>query len=67
MKKTDYNIASIGKALQLIDLMSRKNGQLSVQTLAEKLDVSPSNVIRLLQTMADAGFVKKSRKPTDIC
>lgn len=62
MKKTDYNIASVGKALQLIDLLSRKNGQLSVQTLAEKLDVSPSNVTRLLQTMADAGFVKKSGK-----
>lgn len=62
MKKTDYNIASVGKALQLIDLLSRKNGQLSVQMLATKLDVSPSNVTRLLQTMEDAGFVKKSGK-----
>lgn len=62
MKKTDYNIASVGKALQLIELLSRKNGQLSVQALAEKLDVSPSSVTRLLQTMSDAGFVKKSEK-----
>ena len=62
MEKADYNIASVTKALQLIDLLSRKNGQLSVQALAEKLDVSPSNVTRLLQTMRDAGFVEKSPK-----
>ena len=62
MEKADYNIVSVTKALQLIDLLSRKNGQLSVQALAEKLDVSPSNVTRLLQTMRDAGFVEKSPK-----
>ena len=62
MEKADYNIVSVTKALQLIDMLSRKNGQLSVQALAEKLDVSPSNVTRLLQTMRDAGFVEKSPK-----
>ena len=62
MEKADYNIVSVTKALELLDLLSRKNGQLSVQALAEKLDVSPSNVTRLLQTMRDAGFVEKSPK-----
>lgn len=62
MEKADYNIASVAKAFQLVDLLSRRNGQLSVQDLAKRLNVSPSNVTRLLQTMQDAGYVEKSRK-----
>ena len=33
---------------------------MSVQALAQKLDVSPSNITRLLQTLRDAGYVEKS-------
>lgn len=62
MEKADYNIASVVRALQVMDLLSRKNGQMSVQELAGKLDVSPSNITRLLQTMRDVGFVEKSSK-----
>lgn len=62
-KQTGYNITSVSKAFQLIDLLAPRNGQLSVQTMAKKLDISPSSVIRLLQTMQDAGYVeiKKSK------
>lgn len=61
MDRTNYNIASVNKAFQLIDLLSQKNGQMGVQDLAKKLDVSPSNITRLLQTMQEAGFVEKSK------
>lgn len=61
MDRTNYNIASVAKAFQLIELLSQRNGQLGVQELAKKLDVSPSNITRLLQTMQEAGFVEKSK------
>ena len=57
--QTNYNVSSVSKAFQLIDLLAPQNGQLSVQSMAKKLDVSPSNVTRLLQTMCDAGYVEK--------
>lgn len=62
MESSDYNINSVAKAFQLVDILSRKNGQMTVQMLAQKLDVSPSNVTRLLQTMQKAGYVEKSPK-----
>ena len=67
MEKADYNIASVTKALQLIDLLSRKNGQLSVQALAEKLDVSPSNVTRLCRPCGTPVLWRKVQKRTAIC
>lgn len=57
--QANYNITSVSKAFQLIDLLAPRNGQMSVQSLAKKLDVSPSNVTRLLQTMQEAGYVEK--------
>ncbi len=62
MTRADYTITSVSRAFQLIDLMARKNGSLSVQTLAKRLDIAPSNATRLLQTLQNAGYVEKSSK-----
>lgn len=62
MTRADYTIASVSRAFQLIDFMSKKNGTLSVQMLAKQLDIAPSNVTRLLQTLQDAGYVEKSKQ-----
>lgn len=60
--KKDYNIASVRKAFQIIDIMASKNGALSVSQLAEIMDVTPSNITRMLQTLCDVGYVEKNTK-----
>jgi DNA-binding IclR family transcriptional regulator len=58
-KKND-NISSARKVLQIIDIMSQKNGELSVTQLAKLLDCSISSTNRFLSTMRTAGYVDKS-------
>lgn len=60
MQKRDDEIASARKVLQIIDIMSTRNGELSVTQLAGLLDCSVSSTNRFLSTMRAAGYVDKN-------
>ena len=60
MQKRDDGIASARKVLQIIDIMSGRNGELSVTQLAGLLDCSVSSTNRFLSTMRAEGYVAKN-------
>ncbi len=62
MYKDPYTIASVQRAFQIMEVLSFQNGALSVSQLAEYIDVSQSTATRILQTLADCGWVEKSSK-----
>ncbi|GFI62487.1 Pca regulon regulatory protein [Clostridiales bacterium] len=59
MGEYDYNIASVEKAFNIIELMSLNNGGMSVTEIAKALDSSISSVNRFLLTLLDIGYVGK--------
>lgn len=60
MGKRNDDISSARKVLQIIDIMSKRNGELTVTQLAKLLDCSISSTNRFLSTMRAAGYVDKS-------
>ncbi len=60
MEKRDDGITAARKVLQLMDILSAHNGQLTLAQLARQLDCSVSSVNRLLQTMQAAGYAEKN-------
>jgi DNA-binding IclR family transcriptional regulator len=62
MTKQQYNIASVEKAFQIMDIMAEKNGELSVTQIATMVDASVSSVNRMLMTLVNTGYVVKNRQ-----
>lgn len=52
---------SVERALEILEYLSRHGGEHGVRSLAAALDLSPSTVFRLLETLEQAGFVQQSR------
>lgn len=51
---------SVERALDILQYLSRHPGEHGVRSLAAALDVSPSSVFRLLETLEQAGFVRQN-------
>ncbi|MDP9311712.1 MAG: IclR family transcriptional regulator [Chloroflexota bacterium] len=52
--------SSVERALEILQYLSRHSGQHGVRSLAAALDLSPSTVFRLLETLEHAGFVQQN-------
>lgn len=57
-----YNIASVEKAIRMIELLARHNGALTVTEIAKALDTHPSSADRFLLTFQNLGYVEKDAK-----
>jgi IclR family transcriptional regulator, KDG regulon repressor len=51
---------NIERALDILEYLSRHSGEHGVRRLAAELDLSPSTVFRLLETLEQAGFVRQN-------
>lgn len=58
---TNY-VQSVYRAFSILSCFSAQTPQLRVVDLAQKLDLTPSNVSRLLSTMAKLGYVEKNER-----
>jgi len=54
--------STVERALALLQYLSRHPGEHGVRALAGALDLSPSTTYRLLETLAEAGFVRQNRQ-----
>ena len=54
-------VTNVERALTLLEYLSGRPGEHGVRSLAAALDMSPSTVYRLLETMEQAGFVRQSK------
>jgi IclR family acetate operon transcriptional repressor len=53
-------VASVARALALLDEVARSDAGLGVNELARRIGVNPSTASRLLGTLEDGGFVERS-------
>lgn len=60
--KSDYLIQSVGRALDLLEAFSAKEGDLGVTELARKLKLHKNNVFRLLATLETRGYVEQDKE-----
>jgi len=52
-------IQSVANSLEIVDVLSREDGPVSVTQLSDTIDLSPSSVHKHLQTLREHGFVTK--------
>jgi IclR family acetate operon transcriptional repressor len=55
--ETNSSVRAVERALQLIEVFARSRGPLSITDLARTLDLAPSTVHRLVQTLMALGYV----------
>ncbi len=52
-------VKSVGRALDIIDLVSAKKGGLGVTEIANQIDINKSSVYRILSTLAQYGYIEQ--------
>ncbi|WP_077214369.1 IclR family transcriptional regulator [Bacillus dakarensis] len=55
----DNMVKSVGRALDIIDLVSAKKGGLGVTEIANQIDINKSSVYRILSTLAQYGYIEQ--------
>lgn len=59
-EKTNYIIQSVSHALDVLDELTKANGEIGVTELASKLGLQKNNVFRILATLELRGYVEQS-------
>lgn len=57
--KTNYNIQSVTRALQLMEMFSEETGELSLTELCERLQLGKNYVFRLLATLETRSYLQQ--------
>ncbi|HEY6396129.1 MAG TPA: IclR family transcriptional regulator, partial [Solirubrobacteraceae bacterium] len=60
MSTARRNVASVGRALAILDALAESDGGCGVNELARRIGVNPSTASRLLGTLEEAGIVERS-------
>jgi len=55
----DNMVKSVGRALDIITLVSSKKGGLGVTEIAKQIDINKSSVYRILSTLAQYGYIEQ--------
>ncbi|MDR0278383.1 MAG: IclR family transcriptional regulator [Paucimonas sp.] len=56
----DYRVPALQRGLTILGLFNARQRSLSMQDMAEHLEVSPSAVYRIVQTLVDMGYLRKA-------
>lgn len=59
MKKDNISISSAEKTLELIELLAKNNGKLTVSDISKKMNIHVSSADRYILTLRSMGFVEK--------
>ncbi|CZF86044.1 IclR family transcriptional regulator [Grimontia marina] len=59
MSKADYQVQSLAKGLEIIELFDAEHRILSTNDFAERLGVSQSSIYRIIQTLLDKNYLRK--------
>jgi DNA-binding IclR family transcriptional regulator len=51
---------SVTRAIEILNLLADNSEPLGVREIARRLDLAPSNVQRLIKTLAKAGFLEQT-------
>jgi len=55
-----YSVQSVVKAIDLLEALAQDGANLTVPTLAKKLEINPNKAFRLLATLEDKGLVERN-------
>lgn len=58
----DTQVKSVGRALDIIALVSSKKGGLGVTEIAKQIDINKSSVYRILSTLVQYGYVEQDEE-----
>ena len=58
--ESTYHTRAVSRALQILSCFSVKDFELSVGDLHDKLGVHKSTLVRLLQSLAEEGFIEQN-------
>lgn len=59
MGKADYQVNSLARGLEIIEMYDAEHRILSTHDVAERLGVSQSSIYRIVQTLIDKNYLKK--------
>ncbi|MFD2178927.1 IclR family transcriptional regulator [Veronia pacifica] len=59
MSKADYQVQSLARGLEIIELFDAEHRILSTHDFADRLGVSQSSVYRIIQTLLDKNYLRK--------
>ncbi|MDD1784302.1 IclR family transcriptional regulator [Enterovibrio sp. ZSDZ35] len=59
MNKADYQVQSLARGLEIIELFDAEHRVLSTNDFAERLGVSQSSIYRIVQTLLDKNYLRK--------
>ncbi|ASD20422.1 IclR family transcriptional regulator [Pseudomonas aeruginosa] len=59
MSESDYRVPALERGLNLLGLFNARERSLGMNEMAERLEVSPSALYRIVQTLQDMGYLKK--------
>lgn len=62
MAEDRYSINAVNRSFQVLDLMTKKNGPISVQEASESLSVNVNMAFRLLRSLEETGYVEHDEK-----
>lgn len=60
LESLDYRVPALQRGLTILGMFNARQRTLSMQDMAERLEVSPSAVYRIVQTLADMGYLHKA-------
>jgi len=58
-RETDYRVPALQRGLSILGMFNARERSLGMNDMAERLGVSPSAVYRIVQTLADMGYLRK--------
>ncbi|HEP9160435.1 TPA: IclR family transcriptional regulator [Pseudomonas aeruginosa] len=63
-RESDYRVPALQRGLTILGMFSSRERSLSMNDMAERLGVSPSAVYRIVQTLVDMGYLRKTGRNT---
>ncbi|MFZ6044502.1 IclR family transcriptional regulator [Pseudomonas sp. CR3202] len=59
-READYRVPALQRGLTILGMFNARERSLSMNEMAERLEVSPSAVYRIVQTLVDMGYLQKA-------
>ncbi|BGE66939.1 TPA: IclR family transcriptional regulator [Pseudomonas aeruginosa] len=63
-READYRVPALQRGLTILGMFNARERSLSMNDMAERLAVSPSAVYRIVQTLVDMGYLRKTGRNT---